>query len=212
MIDPGKYNYTEGFTPEKFGRVDVLIVTHKHADHHDVEAEKLIYDLWKPKIYSSVDIADNEDNLLPYNGVQPGDSAIIEGVRLNFINTDHFAKGEHVEAVGVLITDGNKRIYHTSDTRFMESEMFDLDAVKGVDVLFVPISNRGLVMGIDDAITFTALIQPEIVVLMHYDSPKDRVRVKPEDFVERFNMLKERLSELKDTVPKVLNFAEGMDI
>jgi len=39
LIDPGKDNYSDNFSPEDFGKVDLLIITHKHGDHHDVEAE-----------------------------------------------------------------------------------------------------------------------------------------------------------------------------
>ena len=48
LIDPGKYNYENGFTPKDFGKIDILVVTHKHEDHHDINAEKEIINLWKP--------------------------------------------------------------------------------------------------------------------------------------------------------------------
>ena len=50
LIDPGQYNYDNGFSPSDFGRVDVLIVTHKHGDHHQIEAEKEIINLHKPLV------------------------------------------------------------------------------------------------------------------------------------------------------------------
>ncbi len=212
LIDPGKYNYRENFKIQDFGKIDVLIITHKHADHHDIDAEKRIYELWKPKIYTSMDIAKNEGNVLPYKGQCPGDRILIDNVEIFFVNTDHFVKGEKVDAIGVVVKEGSRRVYHTSDTRFMDSSMYDLNIVKGCDVLFVPISNRGVVMGIDDSIFFTFQIQPKIVIPMHYDSPKDISRIKPEDFVNRFEIMKNRMMELKYIDVKILGFKDSIVI
>ena len=42
-----------------------------------------------------------------------------------------------------LIESNGKRIYHTSDTRMIETEVLPADRLRGVDVLCVSASNRG---------------------------------------------------------------------
>jgi len=79
-------------------------------------------------------------------------------------------------------------------------------------VLAVPISNRGVVMGLDDSIVFTSQIEPQVVIPMHYDSPKDKGRINPNDFVNRFNELTSKISNLSKTRVQVLNFNESITV
>ena len=209
IIDPGKYNYVDGFTPKDFSGCDILIITHKHEDHHDVKAEKAIYDLFSPMVLTNTEIAKENDL---YKGCNIGETIEQYGFKITIINTDHFAKGERIINFGLLIESDGKRIYHTSDTRFMESNIFDLAIVKKVDILCVPISNRGVVMGIEDAIVFTSLIEAKTVIPIHYDSPKDKVRVNANDFLKRFNELKERIASLADTKVSIMKFKDCLQV
>jgi L-ascorbate metabolism protein UlaG (beta-lactamase superfamily) len=128
------------------------------------------------------------------------------------MNTDHFAKGEHVVNFGLYIEADGVSFYHTSDTRFMEANMYNADLVKNATVLTVPISNRGVVMGIDDSIVFTSHILPSVVIPGHYDSPKDAVRVNPDDFRARFAVLSDRIEALKNVSVEVLAFGESFTV
>ncbi|MBC2716055.1 MAG: MBL fold metallo-hydrolase [Desulfobacteraceae bacterium] len=209
IIDPGKYNYSDEFKPSDFGRCDLMIITHKHADHHFPEAETAIYDLHKPTVITNKEIANTRDS---YKGHNVGDVIEEHGFKITLINTDHFAKGESITNFGLLIETDGKRFYHTSDTRFMEAQIFDLETVKNCEVLFVPISNRGVVMGIEDAIVFTATVEPSIVIPGHCDSPKDSVRVNPEDFLSRFNELRGRIETLARVEVKLMKFGDSLTV
>jgi L-ascorbate metabolism protein UlaG (beta-lactamase superfamily) len=186
-----------------------MFITHKHADHHFPEAEAAIYDLHKPTVITNNEIAQTNDSFRAHD---VGDVIEDHGFKVTLINTDHFAKGESITNFGMLIESDGKRFYHTSDTRFIEPQVFDLDAVKNCDVLFVPISNRGVVMGIEDAIVFTASVNPSIVIPGHCDSPKDSVRVKPEDFLTRFNELKGRIDSLNRMEVKLMKFGDSLTV
>lgn len=213
LIDPGKYNYSESFTPKDFGNVDVLIITHKHGDHHDLDAEGEIIQANSPKIYTNSEIGSQDTpQKRNYKVVGVGDVINEDGFKITLIFTDHFAKGESVVNFGMFIECDKKSFYHTSDTRFMEQNMYDFDLVKNPDVLTLPISNRGVVMGIEDAIVFTSQVKPRIVIPAHYDSPKDSVRVNPHDFVQRFKVLEERIEQLKDVTVRVMSFGENIEV
>ncbi|MEM4235222.1 MAG: MBL fold metallo-hydrolase, partial [Candidatus Methanomethylicaceae archaeon] len=102
--------------------------------------------------------------------------------------------------------------YHASDTRYIEPTMLGNTKVLNPDVLCVPISNRGVVMGVDDALYFTSEIKPRIVIPIHYDSPKDSQRVRPEHFVQRFGEIKKYLDSLNHTEVVVLERGESITI
>lgn len=211
LIDPGKYNYENNFLPKDFGKVDILIVTHKHEDHHDIKAEKEIISLNKPIIITSNEIGNKEEpKNLGYQIKTVGEKLESNGFEVTFIATDHFAKCEQVINFGLFVQADGVSFYHTSDTRFMESCYFDFEKVKNSNILAVPISNRGVVMGLDDSIVFTSQIEPKIVIPMHYDSPKDKIRINPQDFVDRFEELKSKIEGLNKIQVKILKFSESI--
>lgn len=211
LIDPGKYNYENGFTAKDFGKVDILIVTHKHEDHHDINAEKEIISLWKPIVITCMEIGNREEpQKLGYQIKNVGDKIESNGFAIAFIAADHFAKCEQITNFGLFIQADNVSFYYTSDTRFMETCYFDYELVKEATVLAVPISNRGVVMGLDDSIVFTSQIEPRHVIPMHYDSPKDKGRINGTDFCNRYEHLKQKISNLSKIKVRVLNFGESL--
>lgn len=213
LIDPGKYNYDNDFAPSDFGKVDLLIITHKHADHHFIEAEKEIIRLHKPEVITNEEIGnENEPRNLGYKINKTGDRINTQGFDITFVATDHFAKCNPIVNFGLLIKSDEQSFYHTSDTRFMESCYYDLELVRNVTLLSVPISNRGVVMGIDESIVFTSQIQPRYVIPMHYDSPKDKPRVNPEDFESRFKVLKGRIPTLTGVKIRILSFGDAINL
>ncbi|WP_299676239.1 MBL fold metallo-hydrolase [uncultured Dokdonia sp.] len=212
LIDPGKYNYENNFTTKDFGHIDLMIITHKHADHHDINAEGEIVKNSTPIVYTNTEIGEKDfAKERGYRIAKVGDVINELGFKITLTFTDHFAKGEFVINFGMFIECDGKSFYHTSDTRFLEQNMYDYELVKNPNVLTLPISNRGVVMGIEDAIVFTSQIVPEIVIPAHYDSPKDSVRVNPQDFVDRFKVLENRIETLKKVKVQVLNFGESLN-
>jgi L-ascorbate metabolism protein UlaG (beta-lactamase superfamily) len=208
LVDPGEYNFGDGFTPESFGHVDVLIITHKHGDHFQLDAVKRLFSLSHCEIITNSEIAVIlQKNTVRSRIVNLGENIELHGFILSFIKTDHVVRDESIVNFGMVIRCDGITVYHTSDTRLMEIQTLPAVVVKP-DILCVPIGNRGVVMGIDDALYFTSEIKPNIVIPMHYDSPKDKGRVKPEHFLERLNVLKSSLESLRDVRCNILKFGE----
>jgi L-ascorbate metabolism protein UlaG (beta-lactamase superfamily) len=185
LIDPGKYNLDEGrLTYETFPLADAIVITHKHADHFDPELVKSILDRSKPHIITNQEIA----TILRADGrvatVLPiGDTIDVAGFALKAIRTDHTVRDELIVNFGVVVTSDNVSLYHASDTRFIDPAL--LPPETHARYLLVPISNRGMVMGVDDALVFAGDLKPHLAIPIHYDSPKDRDRVQPDDFISR---------------------------
>ncbi|MEM4168401.1 MAG: MBL fold metallo-hydrolase [Candidatus Caldarchaeum sp.] len=214
LIDPGKYDF-EGNTTDagKFGDVSILIITHKHEDHFHTESVKLIVERCNPTVFTNQEISTIlEKEGISSIAVKPGDEFEVNGFNLSFTRTDHVVRGQVVVNFGVVVESEGKRVYHASDTRYIEPTMLGNTKVLNPDVLCVPISNRGVVMGVDDALYFTSEIKPRIVIPIHYDSPKDSQRVRPEHFVQRFGEIKKYLDSLNHTEVVVLERGESITI
>ena len=85
---------------------------------------------------------------------------------------------------GILLTVGNKTIYHTGDTGlFLDMEL--IGKHHKVDLMLVCIGDN-FTMGIDDAVEAVSLVKPELVIPMHYNT-FDLVAADPQEFVEKIS-------------------------
>ncbi len=198
LIDPGKYNYDPGrVTRDYFKDVSVLLITHKHADHYDLEAIRQIYNQCKPFIYTVKEIYE----WLTTEGItaavlQENEQISHKPFNITAIPTNHLYEGEKVDCFGVLIEVQNKKIYHASDTLYLKAKPM-------ADVLFVPINNRGVSMNQDEAVQFSKEVNPQIAIPVHYDSPKDK-HINPKDFVDKM--------QGSGIEVKVLSFGERFEL
>lgn len=179
LIDPGKYNFEPGrYSYEDFGQlgVDILILTHRHADHFDLDAVTAIYRASSPKVFTVGEIAKQlADEGIEAQVLSPGQKVSEGPFAITAVETDHVVTGEKVDAIGVVIEARGRSVYHTSDTMYLEEK-------PTADVVFVPINNRGVSMSIQEAAKFVRDIKPRLAVPVHYHSPKDR-HIDPQDFV-----------------------------
>jgi L-ascorbate metabolism protein UlaG (beta-lactamase superfamily) len=213
LIDPGIYNFDGAFNAADFDKVDLLVITHKHSDHFDLDATEKIVRLHNPTILTNPEIA----IVLQNRGVgsqigQPGSEFSAHSFGLTCVKTDHVVRDEAIVNFGLLIEADGQRIYHTSDTRLIEVQLLPQEKVCNPDLLCVPIGNRGVVMGIDDALYFANEIKPRMIIPMHYDSPKDKERINPNHFVDRLSALSNSLKNLSATTVRILSFGEGIEI
>lgn len=213
LVDPGKYNAAQGVDTASVGHLDALVITHEHEDHFDYAWTKDLVEQWAPLLVTNRDIA----NQLSHEGigvraVQPGDKVMLGDIGLQVAFADHFVKGKQVANFGMIFDADGARVYHASDTFVLDPTDPSLESAVGADLMLVPISNRGLVMGIDDAIFMASSFRPKAVVPMHYDSPKDAQRVRPEDFCQRAEQLRASLDGLADTEVRMLSLRDSMEL
>lgn len=199
LIDPGSYNFEPGrLTREDFKDIDVLIVTHKHGDHFDLQAVKTIHDNSNPIILTVKELATvMEREGIASNILNVGQSINTSGFYIEAIKADHVVNGEIIDIFGVIVEANGKRIYHTSDTVYMEEKP------SNIDLIFVPINNRGVAMDFEDAARFVREIDPKTAVPVHYDSPKDS-HINPSDWA---NLLKDDNIEVT-----VMAFGESLEL
>jgi L-ascorbate metabolism protein UlaG (beta-lactamase superfamily) len=204
LIDPGKYNLDPGkLTLKTFPLADVIIITHKHADHFDLSILKALLKRSLPLIVTNVEI----NEILTKEGINSkilaeNSSTTEEGFSLTAVKTDHVVRGEGIINFGLIISADDIDLYYTSDTRFMDPILLPKET--RTKYLLIPISNRGVVMGIDDAVVFARALEPELTIPLHYDSPKDKDRVDPKEFEKKAHKL--------DIGVRIMQFNEEIDL
>jgi len=177
LIDPGTLKYKDEYF-EIWNSVDIILVTHKHSDHCNVEILKKIDD--NIKIYSSNEVKDTYPEL-PINIVKEGESIDIGSkITVEVVHAEHGyippmkTGAKVIENIGYIIDDGENRVYVTSDTICFQNEY-------KCDIICVPISDYGVVMGPFEASLFAKETNAKLIIPLHADSPKYPVNF---DFIE----------------------------
>ncbi len=141
-------------------RCDVMICTHDHLDHIDIDAI--------PEM--------NKEHMTFYAPASSGDKLRSLGVvdPRPFDEGDSFTRGRfHVrgvyadhttDTVGVVITYEDTTLYFTSDTLFSE-KLKDVEC----DILFICINGKLGNMNVEEAIEVAEAIRPAVAVPNHYD-------------------------------------------
>jgi L-ascorbate metabolism protein UlaG (beta-lactamase superfamily) len=199
LVDPGNLSYEDSFF-NYWKEVDLILITHKHGDHCYSEVIKEIIKNNKTKIYSSEEV--QEANIdLPINVVRVEDVFEFEGIKIEVVKGVHgylpYLKGQFEinENIGFILNIENKRIYITSDTICFDNNY-------KCDVLAVPVSGHGLVMGPFEAALFTKETEAKFIIPIHMDNPK---------FPTDLNELKSEF-EKNGLNYKLMKFGESIEI
>jgi L-ascorbate metabolism protein UlaG (beta-lactamase superfamily) len=83
--------------------------------------------------------------------------------------------------VGFVVTLGGKRIYHAGDTGLFY-DMKLIGELYPLDLALLPIGSN-FTMGIREAVKATELLNPKVVIPMHYDT-FDVIKQDPKEFVK----------------------------
>jgi L-ascorbate metabolism protein UlaG (beta-lactamase superfamily) len=172
-LSNGKVVYIDPFQIKAAAPADVILITHEHYDHCNLEDVK--------KIIKSntviVTTAAAQDKLRTVNTqfllMVPGKSYSIDGVKIEAVpafNVDKFRTPgvpfhpEQDHKLGFIVTIGGVRIWHAGDTDNIPGIT---KHVKNIDVALVPISGT-YVMTSDEAAKAVNMIKPKIAIPMHY--------------------------------------------
>ena len=151
----------------KMPKADLILITHEHPDHFDLNAINLIKTA-KTKIVTTETVARqiSDTNIMKY-----GDVRTIEGLRIeavpayNLVNMRSPGNPFHPKGIGngYIITFGNKRLYIAGDTE-NTPEMKNL---KDIDVAFLPM-NLPYTMTPEMVADAAKAFRPKILYPYHY--------------------------------------------
>jgi len=154
--------------------VDVLIITHEHADHCSPEDMNKFVSPNTEVI--GINLAKNMLEKLTCKSihyVKPGDKVKIKDIEFDIISAYNINKfrpsGEPFHPkkdnkIGVVVNLDGFKIYHTGDSDLIP-EMNEIHT----DVALLPVSGT-YVMTVSEAIEATKVLQPKLVIPMHFGS------------------------------------------
>ncbi len=195
LVDPGQIDYKNDYKKEWLDS-DVILITHKHADHCYGE---LLKD-YKGEIYTSLEVKEGYPEL-SIIVVKAGDKVNNKIIDFEVVEAKHgylprLKNGKEIfENIGFIVNVENKKIYFTSDTLIFNNDY-------KCDILCAPVSNHGLVMGPYEVSKYYIELEAKLIIPCHMDNP---------DFPVNLNELKEQFK--KDNVNyKVLSCEEEITI
>jgi L-ascorbate metabolism protein UlaG (beta-lactamase superfamily) len=171
-IDPVRQYAKYGKLP----KADVVVVTHSHYDHFDLDA---IGKLMKSDTVVVCDKVSAESFDFNCVTMLPGASSTpVEGVMIDAVPAYNITEGHldfHPKAredCGYIITLGGSRFYIAGDTENNE----DVKAVTDIDVAFLPV-NQPYTMTVEQAVDAVKAIKPAIFYPYHYGEVDEKTDV-----------------------------------
>ncbi len=151
-------------------KFDVVICTHPHLDHFDVDTVPELIRNGATKLFCSVDCVKLVDELsLHYYDkqiqyVRPGDSYTVGDFEISFVNCDHGTGAP--DAVGVIVKVDGKQIYEAGDTCLRLDRVNEIP--KQLDVMIAPINGAYGNLNEEDCVTLASAINPKVTIPCHY--------------------------------------------
>ena len=151
---------------------DVIIATHPHLDHFDIDAIPVMMSNKRTKLYCSVDCKKliEQTQLEYYNNnitfVKPQDNISQGDFNIHFVNCDH---GEGApDAVGVIIEVDGKRIYEAGDTCLRLDRTDEITKHGNIDVMIAPINGEYGNLSSEECVKLADAIRPKLTMPCHY--------------------------------------------
>ena len=182
IIDP--YNVSD-----KVEKADIVLVTHSHYDHCSIkDIEKVA-----KKDTTIVCTADCQSKIMKIEGIQlevieAGDKIETGNIKIETIPAYNKSKDYHPKSegwVGYIIKMGNVIIYHSGDSDFIpEMQKLSGYGKHGIEfVALLPVSGK-FVMDAEEAAEAASVINPSLVIPMHYGAGVAGTLEDAERFVE----------------------------
>ncbi len=177
MVDPYLSDSVEKVNPlncrrvrpdENFFKIrpDVIVLTHDHLDHADPETlEKYL------KTYSGITVLASKNAWNTARSFGGSHNYVMfnrnttwteKGIRFTAVRAEH----SDDYAIGVILDNGDKRLYITGDTLYNESIFASIP--DSIDILFLPINGVGNNMNLTDASRFAERVGARATVPLHF--------------------------------------------
>ena len=150
--------------------LDVVIATHFHRDHFDIDAMPQLMANGKTKLFCAYDCQDDVEQLgidkSRTTFVKPGESYDCAGFHIDFIHSDHGA-GAPLEAAPIVTVDG-RRILEAGDTSLHLEWKDEYLKAGALDVLIAPINGAYGNLNEQENVDLTAALTPQLAVPCHF--------------------------------------------
>lgn len=148
--------------------LDILVCTHFHRDHYDVDAVPTLMNNGKTILFCPIDCKEDIDSarINNYTIVEPGISVEHEGYSLHFINCDHGTGAP--KAVGVIIETDGVRILVVGDSSLRLDRKEEYLSFGNIDLMIAPINGKYGNLDESDFIQMVDALNPQLSIPCHY--------------------------------------------
>ncbi len=177
----------------KLPKADIILITHEHRDHFDLEAIEKIRK-------ENTDVILTKTCAEKFNGgivMNNGDTKEVDGIKIeavpayNIVHKRDDGEAYHVKGIGngYIITFGNKRVYIAGDTENTP----EMEALKEIDIAFLPM-NLPYTMTPEMVAEAAKSFKPKILYPYHYG---DTDISKLTDLMNGFKGVEVRIRRMK---------------
>ncbi|MDD5341946.1 MAG: MBL fold metallo-hydrolase [Patescibacteria group bacterium] len=161
LIDPGSYVYSAlPLKPENWQKIDVILFTHEHSDHFDLESLKIILRNNQPKIITNQAVQGKlKDAGIESLDIEPGEMTNVDNVEFMGVKSKHGplpGGGQPPEVIGFLI---DRQLLHLGDT--VKSDKVP------AEIVLIPMCGQ-VCFSPKDAVKYLKKIKPQLAIPMHY--------------------------------------------
>ncbi len=194
---PDKRIYIDPYALKEDSKpADLILITHEHYDHCDINSIKKIR-----KPCTHIIGPESITQKIPESGIlRAGDAVRIEDINIKAVPSNNIRKPFHPigQGIGYVLEVEGKKIYHAGDTDLLP----EMDKLKDIDIALLPVGGT-YTMDADEAVEAVKRIKPYIAVPIHYgkiigsraDADRFKKRVE-EETQTRAEILENRILEI----------------
>ena len=167
------------FLPEKL-KSDVIICTHNHLDHVDIDAIPLMKK--ENMLFLAPSDAKNqlvECGVTKFKEFDEGATEKIGDFEFTAVFADHT-----VPAIGVIVKHSRITMYFSGDTEY--NEKLEELAKYNIDIMFICINGKLGNMNVDEAVKLTKIINPKVGIPTHYGMFESNTE-NPENYTSKLD-------------------------
>lgn len=170
---------------------DVLVTTHPHVDHFDIDSVSMLMSNSKTHLYASVYCEKEVNRLLMSSNrikyVQPGDHCFDSDFDIRFINCDHGTGAP--DAFGIILTVDDKRICFVGDSCLRLDRTKEYLSQGELDVLIAPINGAYGNLNEEECALLSNLLKPQLIIPCHFGmfaahggNPSEFIRIMNQEY------------------------------